>query len=290
MRLAVIIPTKGRAALVCRTIERLRHQRRLPDAVFVSAPDETHVDQLATSQFPVYYCFGQQGASAQRNNALGAVVHDFDIATFFDDDFLAADDYLLNVERSFKERSDLRVVTGHVLRDGINDAGVSFEEAEAILAAVSPLAYENGSVKDWHAGYGCNMSMRTSCIGSERFDERLVLNSWLEDVDFTRRIARGGRIVRHTALRGVHMGTKAGRVSGVRFGYSQVINPLYLVRKGSYPASYAAYLISRNLFANMGRLLWPEPWIDRRGRLRGNLIAAMHLLAGRLEPERALEL
>ena len=48
--------------------------------------------------------------------------------------------------------------------------------------------------------------------------------------------------------------------------------------------------MARNLLANLVRSLWPEPHIDRRGRLRGNVLALRHLLTGRIEPEHILEL
>jgi hypothetical protein len=49
-------------------------------------------------------------------------------------------------------------------------------------------------------------------------------------------------------------------------------------------------LMLRNIAANLGRSLWPESYIDRRGRLRGNLIAIFHLLIGRVEPEYILRM
>ena len=91
-------------------------------------------------------------------------------------------------------------------------------------------------------------------------------------------------------LRGVHLGVKRGRVSGVRFGYSQIVNPLYLVRKGTGTGRWAANLIARNVLANAALSLRPEPHVDRRGRLKGNLIAAGHLIRGRCDPELMLRL
>jgi hypothetical protein len=46
----------------------------------------------------------------------------------------------------------------------------------------------------------------------------------------------------------------------------------------------------RNLAANLARSFWPEAWVDRRGRLRGNLLALCHVLTGRIEPEHVLKL
>jgi hypothetical protein len=42
-----------------------------------------------------------------------------------------------------------------------------------------------------------------------------------------------------------------------------------------------------NLAANMVKTLRPEPFIDRGGRLSGNLKALGDLVTGRLRPEKA---
>jgi GT2 family glycosyltransferase len=134
------------------------------------------------------------------------------------------------------------------------------------------------------------MSMRSRLIGQLRFDERLVLYGWQEDIDFTSQLRRHGRIVQLSTAIGVHLGLKAGRVSGVRFGYSQIANPVYLIKKGTVPAIFALRLIGRNVTANFLRSFWSEPYVDRRGRLKGNLLAAYHLMQGRIEPEYILKI
>ena len=91
-------------------------------------------------------------------------------------------------------------------------------------------------------------------------------------------------------LWGVHLGTKRGKGGEVRLGYSQVINPAYIAQKGNMAPSYALRLIVKNIIANLIKSLTPETYIDRRGRLRGNLIGLMHLMKGRLTPEYVLEL
>ena len=52
----------------------------------------------------------------------------------------------------------------------------------------------------------------------------------------------------------------------------------------------ARKLISRNIAANLARSFYPEPWIDRHGRLKGNLLALMDLLRGTASPARILQL
>jgi hypothetical protein len=179
---------------------------------------------------------------------------------------------------------------GHVVEDGAKTAGLSFEQGLAALRSAEASCPTTPRVRDHVGAYGCNMSIRSKLIGDLRFDERLVLYGWQEDIDFTSQLRRRGRVVEYNTLVGVHLGVKTGRVSGVRFGYSQIVNPIYLINKGTVPATFALELMARNITANLVRSFWPEPWIDRRGRLRGNLLAACHLMMGRIEPEYVLKI
>jgi len=99
-----------------------------------------------------------------------------------------------------------------------------------------------------------------------------------------------GRIVRSTRLLGVHLGTKRGRTSGVKFGYSQIANPIYMTRKGTLSPPRALCQMGRNLARNIARCLAPEPWIDRRGRLKGNMLALGDLALGCIDPRKILQL
>lgn len=290
-RLAVIVPTVGRKELVGVVVARLASQTRLPDQVIISAPDPSHVEQLEHETLRISYVFGRTGITVQRNRALDVALGSFDIVTFFDDDFLPANDYLETVERLLEQRPDWTVLTGQVVLDGASDAGYTIEEGLAALArAEVEKATREVRVVRRVGGYGCNMSMRTTDIGKHRFDERLALYGWQEDVDFTRRVAWHGKIVRTNEAIGVHLGHKGGRVSGLRLGYSQIVNPVYLVRKGTMPLWFAVQLIGRNFAANAVKSLWPETHVDRRGRLEGNVRALSHVLCGRIEPEYILQL
>jgi hypothetical protein len=46
----------------------------------------------------------------------------------------------------------------------------------------------------------------------------------------------------------------------------------------------------RNVTANMVRALASEPYVDRPGRLKGNVVALGDILRGRLAPERVTQL
>ncbi|SJM32214.1 glycosyltransferase family 2 protein [Mesorhizobium delmotii] len=288
MKVAVIVATFGRREHVARLLAQLERQTLLPDAVIVSAPDADHTPNNIVCRFPVSRVFGKTGLPAQRNIALDIAGDRFDIITFFDDDFIPADDYLEGVSKAFKQQSDWAVVTGNVLKDGATTAGLTWDEGIQALREAGPATETRGV--DQLSAYGCNMSIRAAFIGGLRFDERLVLYGWQEDVDFTSQLRARGRVVCLRSIRGVHLGIKSGRVNGIRFGYSQVANPIYLVRKGTVPSTFALRLMGKNLLANLARSLWPEPYVDRRGRLRGNLLALSHVARGRVEPEYILKI
>jgi hypothetical protein len=112
----------------------------------------------------------------------------------------------------------------------------------------------------------------------------------LEDVDFSRQIAQFGRIVQVTGARGIHLGIKSGRQSGVRLGYSQIANPIHLLRKGTCSRRRALRLMGCNIAANVVKSMWSELYVDRFGRASGNFRALIDLVGGRLTPSRILTL
>lgn len=289
MRLVAVIATANRRSLLLRALAHLDAQTRPADEIVVSAPDETHVERYQARRYTTRYAFGANGLTAQRNRALESITC-CDTIVFLDDDFIPADDYFERVEASLWDNPAWGVVTGRVLFDGIKGPGLSFDDGLKLLIEHDSGSDPGAPAQMRHGAYGCNMAMRFRDIGEERFDELLPLYGWQEDTDFSRRVAGGRPIVRVNQLCGVHLGIKGGRVSGVRFGYSQIANPIYLARKGTLPVGWAARLIMRNLAANVVRSLSPEPHVDRLGRLKGNAIAASHLLRGRVEPEYILKL
>ncbi|MCF3935169.1 glycosyltransferase [Acuticoccus sp. M5D2P5] len=292
LTIAVGIATRGRAPILQETLHELDRQYRRPDRVIICATEPADLDGIAFGPGTLTVLYSDPGLPRQRNKILDEA-GDADIVVFLDDDFLPAPDYLSEMEAAFANDRYLAVATGTVIADGITGPGFSAEEGRAVLLddwiAHGPI---DKRMDPTFCGYGCNMAVRMETVRRHgvRVDERLQLYGWQEDVDFTRRLGRHGGIARLSAARGVHLGTKSGRGSGLNLGYSQIANPLYLAYKsrgGAYPLSYALIRISRNLAANVGKALTPEPFVDRRGRLKGNLLAIKDLVSGRLRPERA---
>lgn len=233
------------------------------------------------------------GLTKQRNRGLAAIAGDPAFVAFFDDDYVPTATCLADIVRSFAALPDAVGLTGDMIADGINSSGIPYEEAVELVAAHErkpPLPADQIALEPWDALYGCNMVFRAGVIAGEQFDERLPLYGWQEDLDFAARVARGRPIGRTLGFAGVHQGVKGGRGSGKRLGYSQIANPLYLLRKGSMKRRKALVMASKNMIANHVRSLRPEPWIDRRGRAIGNWLAIRDALLGRIDPMRVLDL
>jgi glycosyltransferase involved in cell wall biosynthesis len=292
-RVAVAVATRGRPAIVSAMVRRLIATQTLkPQMVFVSCADAADAGDLA--QLPeVRLLIGPPGSSAQRNRALKALDPATDVVVFFDDDFVPGKGWLEAAANAFGDEPDLVAFTGEVLADGVTGPGIGFEEAVSLVEAADEGRHGRGppARAGWQrpfSPYGCNMAFRASAVRDLRFDERLVLYGWLEDRDFAAVLARGGGLlVKGSEAIGVHMGIKLGRQAGDSLGYSQVANPVYMLIKGTMTPTQVVGQLLRNIASNLGRWLRPEPFIDRRGRLRGNLKGFADMARGRIDPGRA---
>lgn len=280
----VVVATVGRAALTRETIDLLVNQTRKPDGVIVVSVSPTDVTGVAESAVKPEVVFAEKGLCRQRNRALDLLKGHADIITFFDDDFVPAPDYLEQVERLFTERPEVAGITGKLIADGINNAGYNVAEAQRLIAENA--AGMDPQVKKRHALYGCNMSVRMSMAEGLRFDEALPLYGWQEDIDYTYQLGRRGPLISSGLVTGVHLGTKGGRTSGKKLGYSQVANIIYLHRKKTMQPGLGKKLLLSNLASNLVRSVWSEPHIDRRGRLLGNIMALFDVARGQVDPRR----
>jgi GT2 family glycosyltransferase len=291
MKIAIAIATAGRKDVLSETISFLSNQEVAPDCLLICPAAEGDYDSDVTSQIkiPVEIIGSPRGLTSQRNALIKA--SDADVMIFLDDDFLPASDFVSVVKRLFEENPDIVIATGCVLADGILTRGLEFAEGVRILQNSSAASF--GSPVNVLNAYGCNMIVRLAPVRANRvyFDEKLPLYGWLEDVDFSTRLASFGRVVRHDALRGVHLGTKrSGRSPGRRLGYSQIANPVYMAQKGSITWRHAVAQMTRNILANAIHSFRPEPWVDRKGRLRGNFNAIGDYFVGRLNPGKVIDL
>lgn len=289
--LSVVVATMGRPRIVSELVATLALQTRAPDHVYVVGAAESDIAEVAPS--PAVNAFvGRRGSCTQRNDGLDAGAARSDVIVFLDDDFIPSRFWMERVEALFAARPEIAGVTGTVLADGAKTPGIDAEEARAMVAAQDSLdpRDEEFEIDAEPFGYGCNVAFRGAAARHLRFDERLPGYGWLEDRDYATRVRLAGLCGRSSLLWGVHMGSKSGRTPGVRLGYSQVANIAYLVEKGTATPGFALNLAGRNVLANLAKSLKPEPWIDRRGRLKGNILALADIARGQVRPERAKEL
>lgn len=305
-RAYVVVATKGRPADVSVLLEMLRRQSLRPELIVVVGTDLSDFGD-ASSRYEdepsiVFRVSSTAGSTFQRNVGVDVVIAhhdathaaaDFFIA-YFDDDFRPADDWLQRAASVLAE-PDVVGVTGQVLADGKRGHVISESAAADYIAGRRPAEADqtdHGLDQPVISAYGCNMAFRGDVSRACRFDERLPAYAWQEDRDYTGQVLRLGlgSVRSVSACRGVHLAEARGRVSGLRFGYSQIANPIHIARKGTTPWSAMLHLMTANVAANHLRSVRSSAEIDWRGRARGNWLAIRDLLIGRLAPERIDEL
>lgn len=290
-KVAVIVASLGRPDAVALLLDRLARQSLLPHRTILSVEKPADLPPVMPDTLNVEVIIGPRGSSVQRNRGLDRLGEDADFIAIFDDDYVPSLRALEGILRGFEVCPDASGLCGELLADGASGPGVDPESAIAMVDAEDAVRDPQRRVTRLPGVgvYGCNMVFRRPDIGDVRFDESLPLYGWLEDSDFGARLP--GPVIYCDAFFGVHCAVKSGREkSGVRQGYSQVMNPVYLQRKGTLSAGRALKLVLRPFAANLMRTRRPEPWIDRAGRLRGNLLAFGDLLRGRITPQRITSL
>lgn len=287
LSVGIVVASLGRSVVLGALLEDLARQSRPADRIVLSVTSTEDLPQ-DWQQYPnVETIIAPKGSCVQRNRGIDHLAGACDIVFFCDDDYVPSRFTVERLVKLFAENPDIAGATGHLLADGVNSPGIATADARTMLTAYDERAAPPSvPYRDLAGLYGCNMAFRSRAIGDVRFDERLRLYGWQEDIDFSVRVRPRGRIVKTFAFAGVHCGVKAGRSPGVRVGYSQVVNPVYLVRKGTMGWRYAFKIVSRNVSANHVRAFGPEAWVDRMGRVRGNWIGLADVLRGKITPER----
>ena len=298
----VVVATKGRPAAVAGLLDALARQTHPPVRIVIvgtTAADIAHLSDhpLAVSGVAELMLAEPPGSSAQRNAGISRLAlaenDERTFVTFFDDDFRPAADWLERAAELFAQPGDIVGITGQVLADGTRGAGLTEAEAVGYLSgtlAPQPHWSTGPNPRDVLAVYGCNMSFIARVVRNCRFDERLPLYGWQEDRDYSGQARAFGRTIYFPRCRGVHLAIKSARTSGVRFGYSQIANPIYLMRKGTMDSPVGRRFLARALAANIVRSFMSNRLVDYRGRLVGNLRAIADLLLNRCHPERIMEL
>lgn len=302
-QVSVVVISMGRPECLSDITECLNAQTRLPERIIFVVTDPADVPKaLKRGIAPLLkvtpeIIIASKGTCHQRNIGIDALMPCPGIIAFFDDDYVPAPTTIEAIETAFDTFGpNIGGMSGHLIADGIHGAGISFDQAQLMIAehhAAQETDFLSQAkftvIKQTIGLYGCNMALRADAIGQTRFDERLPLYAWQEDVDFAHRVgvASGKQMIHTDAFSGVHRGVKSGREKrGARLGYSQVANNWFLWENNGLPGSFAFRVALRNVLANHAGLLKSSDWIDRRGRAYGNRMALRDIIMGRLDPSR----
>ena len=295
MKIATIICTLNRPAILHDTVLSIVRQSCVPVQIVIASPDPKHVLPETMSLPGVEFVVAPLGASKQRNAGLDRIDPETDLIAFLDDDIELSQSYFAEMARLFCEHPEVIIASGRMLHDGGRSTRIDRYEARTLCLEFdrAPAQDLPVSFKPVDSGYGCNMVIRNREAGGYRFDEGLPLYSWLEDRDFSHRCTRGKCPpveLRNAAA--VHLGWRSGRVSGVRLGFSTVVNPVYLKRKaGTFSfAHIVVHYWMRCMVGNLLGIVTRDKDYDRWGLLKGNLLGYWHLLSGKCDPEYILQL
>ncbi len=298
----VVIATRGRPTHALTVVQHLARQTRPPARVVVvgtCAGDLPSFDRASSAGGVEAVVSPRTGLASQRNFGLdhlaegGVLNAGRCLVAFFDDDFIPSDTWLERAALAFEADATLAGLTGHVLADGVNGAEISLAEAALYLAGDLPPAPHWSAArrpKAVESLYGCNMAFRGDVAANCRFDEALPLYAWQEDCDYSGQAQRYGETRIVPACRGVHLGVKSGRISGLRMGYSQIANPIRIAGRRNMPPLRAARFVLRALAANLIRSAQGRRTPDYPGRFRGNVLALADLVRFKLDSRRILEL
>jgi GT2 family glycosyltransferase len=278
---SVIIASKGRPGVLQETLESLARQDLPPGEIIVSVTCQH--DVATPAGFGSHkLLFGPAGSSTQRNTGIRALDPKCELVTFLDDDVELAPDYFRQLRRLVVENPDAVGFGGKVLLNGTTRL--------VAKQTIREMAGNSGGVAQAVSGlYGCNMSFRRSAMLDEGFDERLSLYAWLEDFDFSSRMARKGRLLIGPDMILCHLAAPSGRMSHARFGFAQIMNPFYLAKKGimTWPECLKKHLIAA-ILGNLAHLA-KDPK-SRSQRLLGNFKALRMIARGTIKPEAVMDL
>ena len=166
-RVAVVVASTGRPDCLAQLSRRLAMQSRPPHRVVFSvvAPSDLPARQALYPDAIVV--IGAPGLPRQRNRGLELVLADSDAVAFLDDDYVPSRHALVEIGRFFRSNPGHVGVNGHLIADGINSAGIAFEDAERLVDAWDLAPRPSApSLHDLQGLYGCNMAFRTAAIGA----------------------------------------------------------------------------------------------------------------------------
>ena len=244
----VVICTHQRPQTLVRFLDSLAIQTRLPDRLVIVDASSDADSEIAVRDYPdlarlarcvLYFRVGGslKGLTRQRNFALRSV--ETDLLVFFDDDVVLEADCLSEMEETHRRFGAGVVGVGAAMENDFKEPRPLWRMRRrlGIIPTLQPGRYtRSGFSIPW--GYlgaslepadgdwlpGCGMMWRTETVAELRFHEPFEGYAQGEDLDFSLRARRKGRLVLAPTARLQHLCDPAGRPNDFRLGYSGIYN------------------------------------------------------------------
>lgn len=292
MFVSVVIASKGRRDVLSDTIDSVLLQDRKPDEIILVVTDKDDYDQSLMVNNLIKIYESAPGSTIQRNAGIKKISEKSDLVIFLDDDVELSTEFFQRVVNFMAVSPWVAGLSGTPLLNKPENGLMSRANARAALLKCQlsdkkiPPTIQRGL-------YGCNMVVRSDYARKLLFDERLSLYAWLEDRDFGIRLEKYGQIVDYGGQGIIHFGTPGGRISEIRLGYAQIMNPAYLffTKRVFNIKEYVDHGI-KGFLANLASVILPTAK-KRNGlsrkiraeRLKGNLLAMTYIARYGIRPE-----
>lgn len=245
---SIVICTKDRAADLQRCLDSLCSQSIAPDQLIVvdSGSDETilHVQAFEDrcKSVSVRYVRSEPGLTRQRN--LGINEASGDIIHFFDDDITLHTEYLRRAKDVFENDAEVVGFGPKVnLRERPTTAANGFRKIfqMPLIAGDGKLFASAFGTYTWYSAKtnihrvevlgGCCCAFRRNVFDHILFDEYFQGYGYLEDLDFSYRVSKLGKIVCDPSAEIWHWESPAARTRWRRLAKMEIVNHYYIFRK-----------------------------------------------------------
>lgn len=306
---AVAVCTLARPESVRRFLLSLAEQDRVPDQlVIVDASADTSTEGVIGSFAAsppgnletVYVRVGAslKGLTRQRNQALARV--STDLVAFFDDDIVLRPGCLRELERVHRSESGVVGVAAAIENERSAPSPLwRVRRRLRMVPALEPGRYTRSGMSipwsflppgegvcagDWLPG-GATM-WRTEVARELGFLEEFEGYGQGEDLEFSLRAGRRGRLLLARGARVLHEHVAAGRPNAFRLGYMALYNRYQVHRRGlpdrrGRDVARFAYAWTLDSVLLLRRAFTPKHWRGLSGELAGRAWAAMRILARR---------
>jgi hypothetical protein len=133
-RIAIVIASTGRPVELGRWSDHVRRQTLPPSALVYAVAKPTDLPRSSELQGAVAVVASDPGLPIQRNAGLEAVIRSNDIIAYFDDDYVPSSYCVEGIDHFFRMHPDVAAANGMLLADGINSAGIPYEEATELVS------------------------------------------------------------------------------------------------------------------------------------------------------------